>query len=554
MLFGANGDVVVWQRTLEGHAAQAAMAYMSGGYTGARSDLRSLKHWTPGARSANADTIGDLPALRGRARDLQRNAPIATGAVNTVCTLTVGTGLWPHPRIDREVLGLTDEKADEIERRLARVFALWASRADLTRKQTFTGLQDLVLRSSLASGDVLVVRRFKERAGDLLGLKLQTVEADRVSNPNHQADTDRLVAGVALDEDGAALRYHVRNRHPGEFRWGGGTDAWTSWPAINPDTGDRWALLPFRRERPDQVRGVPFLAPVIELVKQLTRYSDAEIDAAVLAAFFTVFVKTVGGAGLGIPGAQLAPADAGNYELGRGAVVDLLPGEEIEIANPGRPNAQFDPFFVSMAKLIGVGIDLPFEILLKHFNASYSASRAAMLDAWRTVMTKRTWLVDEFCQPSYDWAIEEAVLRGFIDAPGFVEDPIARAAYLGAEWVGDSMGQIDPRSEVDAAKEKIVAGLSTLEKETVKLDGGSWEDNHRQQVKERRMRARDGLDIEPVAERIRTEPTRPEPQPGEPPAGQPAQNETDPNARIARERDERLTALSGPGPQPRGRR
>ena len=46
------------------------------------------------------------------------------------------------------------------------------------------------------------------------------------------------------------------------------------------------------RERIDQRRGVPFLAPVIEALKQLGRYTDAELVAAVVSGLFAVFVES----------------------------------------------------------------------------------------------------------------------------------------------------------------------------------------------------------------------------------------------------------------------
>ena len=52
------------------------------------------------------------------------------------------------------------------------------------------------------------------------------------------------------------------------------------------------ALVIFESERAEQYRGVPYLAPVIESLKQLTRYSEAEIMAAVINGFFTVFITT----------------------------------------------------------------------------------------------------------------------------------------------------------------------------------------------------------------------------------------------------------------------
>jgi capsid protein len=47
-------------------------------------------------------------------------------------------------------------------------------------------------------------------------------------------------------------------------------------------------------DRIAQTRGVPMLAPVIEALKQLDRYAEAELMAAVVSAFFTVFIKTDG--------------------------------------------------------------------------------------------------------------------------------------------------------------------------------------------------------------------------------------------------------------------
>ena len=62
-----------------------------------------------------AEIVGEayvqFHALRARSRDLRRNAPLATVALNTIVTSAVGTGLTPRARIDRELLGLTEEEA-----------------------------------------------------------------------------------------------------------------------------------------------------------------------------------------------------------------------------------------------------------------------------------------------------------------------------------------------------------------------------------------------------------------------------------------------------------
>ena len=85
--------------------------------------------------------------------------------------------------------------------------------------------------------------------------------------------------------------------------------------------------------------------------------------------------------------------------------------------------------------------------------------------------------------------LTEAVLNGRIQAPGFINgDPAIRAAYSGTHWIGAAPGQIDPLKEIQAARERIDAGISTLSRETAALTGEEWEKTHRQLNKERKMR------------------------------------------------------------------
>jgi capsid protein len=95
-----------------------------------------MRKFNPRAGSADADSIGDLQTLRARSRDLGRNAPIARGARNTSKTNVVGPGLRLRSKVDRELLGLSEEAAEVWERRTEGLFDLWArsKMADVARK------------------------------------------------------------------------------------------------------------------------------------------------------------------------------------------------------------------------------------------------------------------------------------------------------------------------------------------------------------------------------------------------------------------------------------
>ena len=136
------------------------------GYESARGGKNSMFRWGPGNGSADRDTLPDLPKLRAQSRDLERNNPLAKGAINTVVTSVVGTGLTVQSRVDRrllsQVLGLSDDQMDDAEAAIEREWKMWAqsTACDVTDTLDFNGMQDLVMRATLQSGDVFSVDRF----------------------------------------------------------------------------------------------------------------------------------------------------------------------------------------------------------------------------------------------------------------------------------------------------------------------------------------------------------------------------------------------------------
>lgn len=468
------------------HKSRSMLA-LTGGYHGGRRDRPALREFTPRIQDADGDMLQDLETLRARTRDLARNSPIGGGAINAAVTNVVGTGLSFQSKIDREYLGLSEEEAEAWQNTANREVLLWmeSTNCDVTGAQNFYGLQDLAFRSSLESGDCFGIIVSKKRSAWPFTTAIQIVEADRCSNPNYKPDTDTLHSGIETDKDGEAIRYHFSRRHPGAMRQQ--DNKWDAVPARGGKTGARKVLHLFEKRRPGQMRGIPFLAPVIEPLKQLERYTEAELQAAVISGAFAVFAKMDSAAfdqlfgdnrdalGQLIAGRNGWDGSMPSSTLdGPGKAINLLPGEEIDTVNPGRPNSEFDPFVVAIVKQIGVALEMPFEVLMKYFTSSYTAARAALLDAWRFFNKRRDWLATYFCQPCIEAVIEEAVLAGRIVAPGFFDDPMVRRAYCAGLWIGDAAGQIDPTKEITAAKDRIESTLSNHEIEAMALHGKNW--------------------------------------------------------------------------------
>lgn len=479
------------------------------GDAGASYSKKALKGFLASSGSAHEDIDANNRTLRQRARMLYMAAPLATSAIKTNRTNVIGCGLQLKSRINRERLGLSTEQAKSWQKRTEEEFELWAANkvnCDAIGINNFYTAQQLAFSSQLLSGDVIILLQHEEpTALNPYGLRFHIIEADRLSTPVETVagssafnyltqgatkDGNTIYDGVETDKNGKIVAYHIRNTYP--FEQTTKETKWVRVVAYGEETGLPNVLHIMQAERPEQYRGVTYLAQVIEPLLQLRRYTDSELTAAVVESFFTAFIKTesdpsafpfneVGDGEVqdGTTGEseQGISTDENEYEMGPGQINVMKPGEDVVFGDPKRPAGGFDAFVQAICKQVGAALEIPADLLLKAFNASYSASRAALLEAWKAFKMWREWFVDDFCRPLYEVWLSEAVARGRILAPGFFFDPAIRAAWLGSEWIGPSQGQLDPVKEIQAEALACENGFSTREQSTVKLNGGSYEGN-----------------------------------------------------------------------------
>jgi lambda family phage portal protein len=266
---------------------------------------------------------------------------------------------------------------------------------------------------------------------------------------------------------------------------------WTRVKAYGTQTGLPNILHILDTERPDQYRGVTYLAPVIEPLLNISRYTQSELMAALIQSFFTAWIVTeanpaqipINEVGYGPdddpdnPPDSYASENPNEYEMGPGTMIHLKQGEDVKFGEPHIPSTGFDTFVKVICKEIGAALNIPYDTLLKEFNASYSASRAALMEAWESFRIRRENLVYQFCQPVYEVWLSEAVALGRIKAPGFFIDPAVRAAWCKCQWLGPVQGQLDPTKEVKADILAVQHGFKTHEQVTREYGGGDWNEN-----------------------------------------------------------------------------
>lgn len=459
------------------------------GYSGGGASTKKnySRGWDWRGGSHVEDINNNLSVLRQRSRDLWANAPIARAALLRIRDNAVGSGLRLQSTPRADILGITDDEASAWARKLEWEFQIWAESrsSDALGLNTFSENLSLMLLSWLQSGDCFVLLPMQKTDNTIYELKMHVIEADRVCNPAIVPPGVRIEHGVEIDEDGMTVAYWIKDTHPlSSNNLIPIAGNWKRVPVKDEKTGRLNILHMIITERPEQRRGVPLLSPVIESLKQLTRYAEAELMAAVVSGLLTVFIKSeIPQTPLGesIPDSMKVSKNAvdENYqaELGPGAVVGLGVGEDISSVNPMRPNTAFDAFTQAICREIGAAIGVPYEVMMQAFTASYSASRAALLDFWKTARYWREALIRNVCVPIFKEFAWEAVLKGRIEAEGFIDDEVRRNAWLESQWHGPAMGQIDPLKEIQAADRRIRTGVSTLAREAMELTGSDWDTN-----------------------------------------------------------------------------
>lgn len=482
------------------------------GYDGGGASRTSgvLKAWNPIKSSAKSDINAHLDILRSRAADQVINTPIGSAAIATTTQYTVGTGLKVFPKIKYKILNMEPDEAEEWNKKASAEFDLWASSklCDIRKRNNFYDLQEILYKAYMTDGDSFALFRRGYNENMPYTLRIQAIEGNRVSNPIGQDyygitgplsvemlapnGVNKIVNGVEVDKDGAVEAYWISNKVPYDPVEINRATNWTRIEAFGQLVGKPNVLHICHDERPEQYRGVPYLAPVLTALKQVSRYADAELVAAIMRSFFTLFFTSTGNSSVagdisGVLGAstyegegadpQEPVVNASEYHLGPGTINALPKNIDVKSVGVDGGQATFDSFVTQFVKQISASLNIPYEVLMKSFTSSYSASRAALLQAWEQFKLRRAWFTRDFCQPVYEMWLVEAVATGRLEAPGFFSDPAIRFAYSNAEWYGPSMSILDPIKDVNGAALRIQYGLSTPEREAAEMTGSDFYEN-----------------------------------------------------------------------------
>jgi lambda family phage portal protein len=446
------------QRALGRARAKAALSMMERLYEGAQPGRRGSS-WRSRASSQNTEMATAITPLRDRARDMVRNSPWAPRMLDVLVAHTIGTGLRPVP----------DTGDDNLDIKVSKLWAEWNAEADVEGNLTFDAMQRLALRSTIESGEIVCryidqPLRGKGRLSKT-PVKVQLLEGDFI---DHQRDgqgyadiglgvtkeTERSRLGVGLGKYDVRTGLWLFPYHPGEI-----TTTKINNVISTFVTQDQFTHM-FRTDRPGQVRGTPWFAPIMMMQRDLSDFMDALIVKARVEACFSGFITNMNEFenlmdatpdSFGFNSfAQSSNPDAMVSTLEPGMLKELKQGQDIKFAQPTSAG-QVEPVMMNCLMALAAAVGCTYDQVTGDLRgANYSSLRAGKIDFRKLVEQHQEHMVKpRLCMPVWRRFISRNILAG--------ELPERDKGYP-VSWVTPAWESINPKFDQNAEELSVRAG------------------------------------------------------------------------------------------------
>ncbi|KKN52423.1 hypothetical protein LCGC14_0612770 [marine sediment metagenome] len=408
----------------------------------AASTTRLTGAWSPVDSSVN-ELISDASAtVRARVRQLVRDFPYFTRAVNLLTDYVVSDGMTFQSRVKNSDGKLNKPVVQKIEDS----FNFWADEADVAKKLHYYEMDALSKTQDSECGEFLFIKRYRKGEGRYLPYALQMIESDWLTDIGTEpgsAEND-IDQGIEYKKaTGEVVAYHF-------------TDP-DSWGLVVREPAES-VIHGFKTLRPGQRRGISPFVPAILLAHDLSEYMDTEMDGAKMAAKYLAMVTTPDPVAWQAARASTDPDTEKKIEEMENTIIEYLrPGEGVEIASNPRPGTNFPPFVKLILTMLGITVGVPYELLSGEYQGlNYATGQIVRNDFAYQLRPIAVRHVRHFAQRNFVPFMDHAVMNGKLDLPGYYTNP---TPYLQCAWQPPGMEPVDHLRTAKAQIEQVHAGL-----------------------------------------------------------------------------------------------
>ena len=389
--------------------------------------------WITACLSQDGELKGQLPILRDRSRDLERNNEWVKGFLRSLENNTLGEkGVSLQVRA-KEPSGQLDEVANNI---IERAWKQWSKvgNCEVTGRLSWVDVQRLILRCIARDGEVLI-RMIKKSTG----LCLQILEADLLDDSyNARADNGNEIRfGVEFDSYRRPVAYHLLGNHPGDSQFNADFKRRIRVPAEE-------IIHPFKTERPEQSRGIPWLVSSMNRLKMLDGYAEAELVAARTgAAKMGFFTKATPDGWTG------EIDDDGNLPVDSspGTIEELPAGVDFKSWDTNHPNSGYGDFVKSCLRGVATSLGISYNALSNDLEGvNYSSIRAGLIEEREVWKAIQRMMIDHVLEPVFEAWLEIELLSGRLGLPFDKFFKFNAPEFRGRRWAW-----VDPKKDMEAA-------------------------------------------------------------------------------------------------------
>ena len=407
--------------------------------------------------SADAELQTGLTLMRNRSRQMVRDSSYAKRAKAIVVNNVIGPGVGMQAQVSTTRGDLNERINSAIEA----AFSEWSA-ADSCHtggKLHFNDQERQAFGQIFEAGEVLVRMHMRRFGNSKVPLALELIEAERLAHDVMPGSVDPnadIRMGVEVDRFGRPIAYWIRELHPGDLRMRQGvSDRYERVPAdqiFHLYIVDRWP----------QTRGEPWMHTGLRKVDEMNEYTGLELSAARGSAAYFATITTPDPENASLP-TDDTEDDKPVMDLEPLTIQELAPGEELQFHHPDRPNSALDPFMRAMLREFAAGTGVSYESVSRDYSQSnYSSSRLALLedrDLWRVL---QQWWLRSFRLPLHRKWLQQAALAGAIPGLSVTAYATDIAKHEAVRFKPRGWGWVDPTKEVNAFKEAIKGGVTTL--------------------------------------------------------------------------------------------
>ncbi len=421
-------------------------------FEGARLN-RLTANWFATESSINEELRGDLGALRARGRQLVSNNDYARKFRGMVEDNIIGPGGVRLQSKVEDRPNLPDNAANDA---IESAWERWGKACDVTGTMSLRDLCGLLVGSLPSDGEFLVRLVTGADAGNEFGFALQAIDVDRIDTSyNGTYGSNPVIMGVEVNEWRRPVALHLFVAHPND-------GARTGRQRVRVPASE--LIHGFRRDRPEQMRGIPWMAPGMLSLHHLANFMSSAVLAAEHGANHYGFFEQREDASAGPPMGQIegdggeaitvAPSQPGIY--------DTLPvGYSFTPHESKYPSETFGPFAKTVLQRIATGWRVAYHSLANDLEGvSFSSIRSGTLEERDRWMVDQQWFVDCFMEPVFRAWLRMALLNGAITFPTGGTLPAAKIAKFSRhEWQPRRWEWVDPKSDMEAKILSVRAGL-----------------------------------------------------------------------------------------------